>query len=358
MIAYNKAMTSKVRVGFWKAIILAAAMFVISLMMITPRAAYADQLNSRSLRIGDPAVGATTDHIFTFSYANTTDSVGSVVFEYCTSPLFEIACVAPPGMDASSATLSQQSGETGYSIIGRQVNKLTLGRAAPSPALSNPSQYSFAGIVNPAGVPDPFYVRITTHASVDGTGPFIDFGAVVNATTQGVHISSEVPPILKFCVGLALGNDCSTANENVIDLGDMSSTRTSSGTSQMIAATNAEFGLAIGVYGTSMTSGNNVIPALTTPTVNAPGNAQFGLNLRDNSDPNVGLEPSGIGIAIPTGQYATPNRYMFESGSTVATSPAATDTRKFTASYIVNVPPNQTPGVYTATLTYVCTATF
>jgi len=167
-----------------------------------------------------------------------------------------------------------------------------------------------------------------------------------------------VPPILKFCVGLELGDDCTAANDSVIDLGDLNTSRVSHGSSQMIAATNAEFGLAIAVYGTTMTSGNNVIPALATPTVSAPGNAQFGLNLRDNSNPNTGLEPSGVGLTNPTATYDTPNRYAFSSGDVVATSPAATDTRKLTSSYIVNISSNQAPGIYTATMTYICTATF
>ncbi|MEK7152539.1 MAG: hypothetical protein AAB834_01205, partial [Patescibacteria group bacterium] len=80
--------------------------------------------------------------------------------------------------------------------------------------------------------------------------------------------------------------------------------------------------------------------------------------LRDNSNPDVGRNPSGSGTATPASSYNIPNRFIFRNGDVVATSPAATDTRKLTASYIVNVTPSQSPGVYTATLTYVCTATF
>jgi hypothetical protein len=174
----------------------------------------------------------------------------------------------------------------------------------------------------------------------------------------GVGLSAEVPPYLKFCVGLSIGDDCTTAEGNLIDFGDMSRTVASSGTSQMLAATNAEIGLAIAVYGTTMTSGNNVIPALASPTVSAPGNAQFGINLRANSSPPVGQNPSGGGISNPAARYNSPNLFAFGSGDMVATSPNATDTRKFTVSYIANISPAQAPGVYTATLTYICTATF
>jgi hypothetical protein len=130
------------------------------------------------------------------------------------------------------------------------------------------------------------------------------------------------------------------------------------GTSQMVAGTNAEFGLAITANGTTMTSGNNTIAALGAPTPSAPGNAQFGLNLRANTSPPIGQNPSGPGVMSPTASYNIPNRFMFHAGDVVASTAGTTDLRKFTVSYIANVPPAQAPGVYTATLTYICTASF
>ncbi len=326
------------------------------IVAVPPSTVLALQLQNRGLYIQDSKPGAVTRHSFQFSYASP-DAVGSVVIEYCTNPFLELTCNAPAGVDASGAVLADQTGETGFSILSATSNRLVLMRTASAPTVS-PSRYVFDNVVNPTGTPDTFYVRISTYASGDGSGSYIDFGAVVNSTTTAIHVSSEVPPILKFCVGLVLADDCSTADDSVIDLGDLTTTRVAYGSSQMIAATNAEFGLAISVYGTTMTSGNNIISPLANPTVSAPGNAQFGLNLRLNSDPAVGANPTGIGITAPTARYDTPNRFAFVSGDTVATSSAATDSRKFTSSYIVNISPSQPPGVYTATLTYVCAATF
>lgn len=326
--------------------------------MVPFSATSAASLPNRSLRIESIDPGATTSHEFTFSYGTTGTSVGSIVFEYCTSPLVQITCDAPTGIDASNAVLSEQSGEVGFFVLNRQTSRVTLTRAPAQPPLINPSSYTFDHVVNPTGQYKTFYVRITTYESLDGSGAPIDFSAVANSTAGKVFISSQVPPYLKFCVGIALSNDCSSADESVVDLGTLSPNIVSNGESQMIAATNAEFGIAIAVYGTTMTSGNNTIPALVSPTLSAPGNAQFGINLRENSNPNIGQEPSGAGIAIPTASYAIPNRFMFTSGDVVATSPSVTDTRKFTSSYIVNISPTQPPGVYTSTLTYICTATF
>jgi hypothetical protein len=319
--------------------------------------AQALQLQERSLRIENPTASETTRHTFKFSYTTTGVPVGSIMFEYCTSPLLEITCDSPAGMNASGAVLTQQIGEGGYFVLTAQTNRIILTRAPSLPPTVNPSSYIFDNIVNPSNT-DTFYVRITTHGSTDATGPYIDFGAVTNSATAGVQLNSEVPPYLKFCVGVTITGDCATAEGNLVDLGTLTPNSVASGSSQMMAATNADFGLVIGMYGTTMTSGNNVISALSSPTVSAPGNAQFGINLRNNSDPDVGDDPSGGGIASPAAKYNIPNRYAFASGDTVASSGDVTDTRKFTVSYIANVPPSQAPGVYTATLTYICTATF
>src|SRR5687768_18361454 len=79
---------------------------------IPPRA-LALQLQDRSLYIKDSRLGVTTDHTFRFSYVSP-QAVGSVMFEYCTSPFLELTCDAPPGMNATGAALTEQSGEAGY----------------------------------------------------------------------------------------------------------------------------------------------------------------------------------------------------------------------------------------------------
>lgn len=360
MVTYNKGMVGTRR-NLRKRL---AALGLIGVVMLSafcialPRQTQALELQERSLRLDSVAANAITRHTFKFSYASTSTPVGSLMFEYCTSPLPALPCTAPAGVNASGAVLAEQLGEGGYFILAAQVNRIVLTRAPSLPPAINPSQYAFDNVVNPDGNPSTFYVRITTHESTDASDAYTDFGAVVNAITEGVGISSEVPPILNFCVGLSIGSDCSSAEGNLIDLGDLSRTEVKSGTSEMMAATNALFGLAIAVYGTTMTSGNNIIPALAVPTPSAPGNSQFGINLRSNSDPAMGQDPAGAGVATPTVRYNTPNRYAFTSGDTVATSTEASDTRKFTATYIANVSPSQAPGVYTATLTYICTATF
>lgn len=344
------------RIGFVLVVGLVVSWLTIASVMPMPRAS-ADTLQLRSLAVSNPTSGATTSDTFNFTY-QTAATIGSVVFEYCDSPLPELPCVAPAGLDASGAVLQNQSGATGFAIVSTATNEIVIGRVPAGIAGHFPASYGFSGVTNPTGPPQAFYARIRTYTSSDGSGSEVDNGSVVNSTTQSVHISTEVPPILDFCVGQSIPTDCSSASGDVADLGVLRSSSVATGTSQLLAATNADFGLAITANGTTMTSGNNIIPALDTPTASAPGHAQFGMNLRANTSPPIGQNPNGPGIANPTSQYNIPNRFVFHPGDVIATSPDTTDTRKFTVSYITNVPSIQPAGVYTATLTYICTASF
>ena len=50
--------------------------------------------------------------------------------------------------------------------------------------------------------------------------------------------------------------------------------------------------------------------------------------------------------------------YRYVSGEIVASATGPTNTNTFTTSYIVNIGGAQAAGVYTATMTYICTANF
>jgi hypothetical protein len=334
--------------------ILSLIVLSLSLAWLQP-IADAAQITNRSLSLSSYDVSATADHAFKFSFPiNLT--LGSLRFAYCDSPLDMVPCVPPSGLDTSAATLTNQTGETGFVIDSQTNNTILLTRTAASSS-TDPNEYVFSGVINPDQT-GTFYVRISAYDSEDASGSTVGYGAVAQALVKGVSISTEVPPILEFCVAQSIPGDCTTANGSLVALGELSSNNTAVGSSQMMGGTNAEFGYAIVAYGTTLTSGNNVIPALSAPTESAPGNSQFGINLRANTDPAVGTDPIGLGIASPAGAYNQPNRFKFSGGEVLASTPDPTKLRKFTVSYVANVSPNQAPGVYSTTLTYICTATF
>ncbi len=330
------------------------AMFV-TIGALQSAKATAGQLTQRSLLIASSVPSATTNHEFTFTFENTTP-VGSLKFEYCTTPLFQEPCTAPTGLDVSGVNLLGQGGETGFSVFSATANEVMLSRSA-APVSQTTSQYVLGNAINPS-ITSTFFVRISSYASADGSGTYTDAGTVSNSTTQTIFISTEVPPILNFCVGLKIPGDCSTAEGDFVQLGDLNSNFTASGTSQMWVGTNALNGYSIDVLGTTMTSGNNVIPPLTTPTQSAAGNQQFGMNLRGNNTPPVGNDVQGPGTAQPTADYNIANKFTFKSGDSVVAAGHSSDWQRFTASYIVNVNAAQPPGVYSTTLTYICSAAF
>jgi hypothetical protein len=285
--------------------------------------------------------------------------VGSMAIEFCdNSPLEEVACNAPAGFDATNVVLANQSGITGFVIsTSSTANVIILSRPPAFVAAGTQTDHAFRNIINPAN-DGPLFIRILTYPSSDASGPATDSGGMAHMINPGVSINAEVPPFIIFCVGESIGGlDCNTATEAFSDVGDLSSLTTGAAQHQALIATNAGNGYSMWVMGTSMTSGNNVLPAMSGGP-SQKGVPQFGINLRANSNPQIGQNPTGPGNAGVTPGYNQPNNFRFQSGDALATALAPDDYRKYTISYIVNVAPNQPGGVYSTTLTYVALGNF
>lgn len=320
--------------------------------------AQAARFTNRGMYINSARGGDTTFYTISLQYT-TPNTVGSLRLEFCDNPIPSLPCNVPPGLNVSGGTLSAQSGETGFSIVEQTQNLIVLGRtpAATGPSLST---YRFDNMHNPNGDHQDFYVRITSHSSNDASGPLIDYGSVTATTTPEISLITQVPPILIFCVAEQINDpDCTDLEGHFENFGELRPTQTYTASSEIQARTNAFFGYSIAVTGTTMTSGVRSIPANTTPTESFVGVGQFGINLAENTSPDVGAPPTGPGTnGNVVSPYDTPNRFLFNDGDIVASSNGVTRNRKYTASYIVNVPANQPPGVYSTTITYVCTGNF
>lgn len=338
--------------GSW---LLVVAIF---LVLLWPSSVAADTMTNRSVTIQTALTNATTAHQFKFDYASATN-VGSVTFDYCdNSPLEEDPCTAPAGLDVSNVTLTSQSGQTGFSIHpNTNTNRVVISRL-PLSVSPGPASYTFNNAVNASAPNDTIFVRINTYTSTDGTGSSIDRGAVAFSLSSGLAVSAYVPPFLSLCTGVTVAVNCSTAVGLGVNLGTLSALQASAGTSQAAAATNDVTGYSLSVLGTTMTSGNNTIPALTAPTISSPATGQFGINLRRNTVPGKGHDREGGGTAAPTADYNQANLFKFNSGDTIAAASTSTDFNRFTITYLVNIPFGQAPGVYSTTLTYVAVASF
>jgi hypothetical protein len=336
------------------------------------------RFNDRSLFIYNSSPGATTTYKVSFTYNNAdvyTTTVGSIDLLFCydpipsetispQNPVDHHPCVTPVGLDVSHAVLSSQTGEAGFSILRESTNEIVLTRN-PTAAVETPSSYTFSNIINPTDTTQSFAIRMSDYPSTDASGTLIDLGSVESEVTNSIEIDTQVPPILNFCVAGQVNDSCTQQyGGNYTDLGDLFPETTSATTSQMAAATNARNGFVITANGPTIEAGTHVIPALTTPTVSAAGNNQFGINLVANNDPSIGPLGSDIASnattpnAVVMPNYDTPNEFMYQDGSVVAESSGVNLGTIFTVSYIVNDSPDLHPAVYSTTITYICSGQF
>lgn len=340
---------------------LAVAMMALLLGVVPLLAAQgnvlAAELTQRSVIIDDSTPGGITTHKFGFNVV-TSGTLGSIVFTYCdNSPLAALPCNAPPGLDLSSISINSQTGQGGFiKDPSSTANKIVLSRP-PAASIAVPSSYTFGNVTNPTTPKQTIFVRISTYSGSDGATGLTDYGAVVFSTSGGLGAKGFVPPFLTFCVGITVALNCSSSIGTFIDFGELSTTATRIATLQFSAATNVDNGYAISFLGTPLTSGNNVIPSSAGATSN-PGSSQFGFNLRNNSNPPIGSNPSGSVTGTPTANYNNPNHYTLTDGDTIATSPITTEYTRYTASYIVNIAKAQPAGTYSTTNTFVATAQY
>lgn len=331
------------------ALIIQSAPFVLAAPLLTDR--YDKTSTSQASGIGSHLVG--------FSFTNLTTPIGSLEFEFCSNdPIPENACVAPTGFDASAAVLTNQSGETGFSIHPNSTaNDIILTRGPAIPATAT-SSYELDNVTNPSSI-GTYYIRLRTFSSLDAMGAVVEVGGIALSIDEGINVSTEVPPYLSFCVGTTIPSfNCASASGAFIDLGELSVDDPRFASSQFMVATNAAFGYSVSVNGTSLTSGTHVIPGLAAQSPSSPGTSQFGINLRSNSSPPIGSDTAGPGTAVPTASYNAANLFRYQTGDTLVTVPTSNDYRRFTTTYIVNISPAQEPGIYSTTLNYVCLGNF
>ncbi len=364
-----------------KIAVLCAALTASAITATYPaRHAYAAQITTRSLTLqagatdGGSKPGGSVSHLFTMTIPSSV-GIGSIQFMYCTSAAG--TCTTPVGLVTTSATMGSQTGATGFTLNNSTNGVPYITRV--SALISGPQavSYQLLGVTNPTTTNQTFFVRIASFASTNTSGSASDTGNVTASTATQILIDGVMPESLIFCTGRTVSAtsgvpDCTTATDGVVSFNRLfSPTDTATAMSQMVASTNAGFGFAITVTGTTMTSGSNTITPMATSSAGIRGLSQFGMNLKANtvatSAPSVGVDiapaPNGTnyrGRAV-TG-YNTVDNFKFVSTDTVADSAfgsaGGTDAQIFTASYMVNVPGSQPAGTYTTTLTYICTPTF
>ena len=306
-------------------------------------------------------------------------------------------------MNAATATLGSESGITDFqSITGATANEVVLTRpVANSIAANTVVGVQLQNVTNPQAkkadlvTNEPnytFFVRISSYASLDGSGALIDKGTVTASTAAPIFISGTMPEALLFCTGAIVPfkvattiPDCANATAGSIQFNQLfDQIGTATATSQMAASTNAGNGYVITVNGSTLMSGTtNSVTAMSTAGLPITGASQFGLNLKANDTTYFAtatgqeispLPAASTGLVYYRGEaingYDVMNQFKFNSGDAVANSgydllgpapggtPQGSDAQIYTVTYIANVPGSLPAGDYSTTLTYICTPTY
>lgn len=331
--------------------------FALCSVVFMPHPAAALQITSRKLTLGSSAASASTTYTFDFTTA-TTSTFQSFEAQICTTA--SGACSAPSGLTTTSSTFNSTSLSGSWTVNNGTAGSLR-GSATGASSTTNGSarQVVFGAVTNPSATNTTYYARITLFSD-NAWSTAVDSGTVAASTATAINLSATVDETLTFCTGTSgiTTSSCSGATGSSVSFGTLSPSSTASGVSQLGVGTNGLSGFSITVNGATLTSGGNTITALASQTASSVGAEQFGLNLRDNATPNVGTDPDGSGTATPTANYNTVDQYRFVTGDSIASKNSSDQFRRFHASYIVNIDTATEAGSYTATMTYIATATF
>lgn len=316
----------------------------------------AAQITSRSITIGSSAPSASTTYTLTGTFPTTGTTIKSIQIQFCTTA--SGTCTASD-LNAGSSTIGSITGLSGSWTNQSTANTLKITNGTGSTP-TNPVTIPWSAVVNPTVANQSFYGRVTTYSDAAYTTP-IDTGVVGLSTSNTINVTATVDEAITFCTGTSgiTSSSCAGATGTNVNLGTLSDQTTGTGTSQIGISTNAGGGYAITYSGATLTSGAFTIDAMAAKTTSTTGVEQFGINLRSNTTPSVGVDPAGAGTTTPTADYNTSNQFRFLTGGASIASSASSDSfRLFTVSYIANVAGTTQTGTYSTSINYVATATF
>ncbi|HSX48065.1 MAG TPA: hypothetical protein VLF41_00960 [Candidatus Nanoarchaeia archaeon] len=134
-----------------------------------------------------------------------------------------------------------------------------------------------------------------------------------------------------------------------IDFSTLSPSTTATGTATFSVKNYTSWGYVVLTTGNGPTNHNHVLTGLSSPTSPTPGTEQFGINLIDNSSPDIGANPvqvpsSSFSNGVVASGYDQLNKFKYVEGDAIASAPKSSGETDYTISYIANVNAITTPG--------------
>jgi hypothetical protein len=190
-----------------------------------------------------------------------------------------------------------------------------------------------------------FRAQDTIGAPAAGDGAGTDYRTQSGATTTN-------DPSLTFSVDSAS-----------VSLGSLSTSLTRTGTSTFSVLNYTSYGYIVQTLGNPPSNGGHTLSGMSSPGTSTNGTEQFGINLIDNSSPDIGASPSQVpdssfGFGTAAASYNTPNNFKYISGNTIASAPKSSGKTTYTISYIANISNNTPGGSYSGNQTLVVVGTY
>lgn len=147
------------------------------------------------------------------------------------------------------------------------------------------------------------------------------------------------------------------------DMGVLDSSHTGTAVSTIKIRNYLSNGYTLNIAGTAPSQGVHSLTTLTTPTTAHQGAEQFGINLADNTSPDIGanavqVPDSSFSFGSVMSGYNQADLFQYHDGAAVASSAKSTGETDYTLSMIINVS-NATPGgQYTGKFSAIVVGTF
>jgi hypothetical protein len=183
-------------------------------------------------------------------------------------------------------------------------------------------------------------------------------GDAAQGSSTGTLYSQEAGPITTNDPTLTVSVDTSSVN-----LGALSASTTKTGAATFKVLNYTSYGYIVQIIGQPPNNGAYTLAGMSSPAGSQAGQEQFGINLKNNSSPDIGAEaqqvPDGSfsSGAAATG-YNTVDNFKYVSGNTIAQANENSGRTDYTISYIANISINTPGGSYSGNQTLVVTGTY
>ena len=340
------------------------------------------QLQARAITMSSSTPSATAVTYQVAFKPQSSYTIKGIIIDFCAAdPIIgDSTCANPGSLSTASATMNASPGIAGYTNLGVGTGSWTVSALnsnrtfkaidALGPALTSGTLYDFTigAMVNPS-ITGTFYARIITYTAsagdiasyapgTEGSVDATDYGGIALSTAAVINITAKVAEALAFCVykSACSDNPSFTIGHAVGSATVLTSGAVDTQTVTFSISTNAQGGVLVRLFGDTLKSGTNSIPAVgaTAGPITA-GTADFGLY----------LSTLGTNLSATAPYTTSASTYAFDVtssiavyGDQIASLSGPTNASISTITYGATASNTSAAGTYTTTHQLIATGTF